>query len=118
MIINIKDVKKGQIVRFGYHSHDVCGDSLDCSGHLGEVVEVLSHVDAELEISVKLKSDTYAHTLHEFENCLIFRFPDDECYEDVKVTVINAEAISDDWKDYDNRGKMSGDNPTGELDNE
>ena len=21
------------------------------------------------------------------------------------------------WKDYDNRGKMSGDNPTGELDN-
>ena len=24
----------------------------------------------------------------------------------------------DDWKDYDNRGKMSGDNPTGELDME
>jgi hypothetical protein len=96
MIINIKDVKKGQIVRFENHSHEVCGEgSLDCSGHLGEVVEVLSHVDAELEISVKLKSNTYAHTLHEWDNCLIFRFPDDECYDDVKVTVINAKVEDD-----------------------
>jgi hypothetical protein len=27
------------------------------------------------------------------------------------------KSLSDDWKDYDNRGKMSGDNPTGKLDN-
>jgi len=27
-------------------------------------------------------------------------------------------ADADDWKDYDNRGKMSVDNPIGELDDE
>ena len=29
-----------------------------------------------------------------------------------------SEENSDDWKDYDNRGKMSVDNPIGELDDE
>jgi len=28
------------------------------------------------------------------------------------------KSLSDDWKDYDNRGKMSVDNPIGELDDE
>ena len=28
------------------------------------------------------------------------------------------KSLGDDWKDYDNRGKMSVDNPIGELDDE
>ena len=38
---------------------------------------------------------------------------DDNCYTYRQA----IKSLSDDWKDYDNRGKMSGDNPTGKLDN-
>lgn len=100
MKTNIKEVKKGQLIRFGDHEHDVLGDLFDCSGFLGEVVELHNHVEDEwgnvdLEINVQLKSNTYANALHEWDNCLIFRFPDDECYDDVEVTIINAKGEND-----------------------
>tara|TARA_R100000664_G_scaffold29912_1_gene42086 strand:+ start:190 stop:477 length:288 start_codon:yes stop_codon:yes gene_type:complete len=92
MKVNIKEVKLGQIVRFDKHQHNVLSEFIDVSQHLGEVVEINNHNNSdELEIHIKLKSNQFEEDLYEYNNCLIFNFPCDDCYEDVEVTIINAK---------------------------
>ena len=92
MKINIKEVEKGQIIRFGDHSHTVINEQIDCSGLLGEVVEINNHGNPDnLEIHIKLKSNQHEEILSDWDNCLVFLFPDDDFFDDVEVTIINAK---------------------------
>ena len=97
MKINIKEVEKGQLIRFGDHSHIVINEEIDCSGLLGEVVEIDNFGNPDnLEIQVKLKSNQHEEILSDWDNCLVFLFPDDDFFNDVEVTIINAKKCGDD----------------------
>ena len=79
MTTNIKQLKKGQLIRFRKHSHIVINQEIDCSGLYGEVVEVHKrqnnkYLPDNFEVHIELKTNRFEHTLKEWDNCLIFNF--------------------------------------------
>jgi len=99
-MINIKKVKKGQRIQFGEHSHCVVNDDLDCSNLIGKVVESSVSKDGFPHIIINLENKKYQEELEFFDigkgkNNLIFNFPDDDFYNDVKVTVLRKEKKDD-----------------------
>jgi hypothetical protein len=91
---NIKDVKLNDKIKFNNHFHTITNYEIDCSNMKGEVVDISSNNDRNykyLEIEVKLESDKHCKDLEEWENCLIFVFPDDDHYNNVEVEVIKEK---------------------------
>ena len=90
---NIKDVKLNDRIKFNNHFHTITNYEIDCSNMIGEVVEIEKRNDnyTYLQIQVKLESDKHYKDLREYENCLIFHFPDDDHYNNVEVEVIKKE---------------------------
>ena len=90
-IVNIKSLKKGDKIRFLEHSHTIANYWIDCSNMFAKVnfVHLPNKKDNRHQIDIKLKNKTkYKSDLFEWENSLIFLFPDDAHYEDVKVKLI------------------------------
>ena len=85
-IINIKNVKDGDDIRFLFHHHVILNDAIDVSHKKGRVKRVRYDEDHE-EIYVVM--DTHFNQLNDWDNSLIFNFPDDDdSYGDVEVKLL------------------------------
>ena len=90
-IVNIKSLKKGDKIRFLEHSHTIANYWIDCSNMFAKVnfVHLPNKKDNRHQIDIKLKNKTkYKSDLFEWENSLVFLFPDNEEYNDIKVKLI------------------------------
>ena len=90
-IVNIKSLKKGNKIRFLEHYHCITNYEIDCSNMFGIVnfISLPNKKDNRHQIDIKLKNKTkYKSDLFEWENSLVFLFPDNEEYNDVKVKLI------------------------------
>ena len=93
--INIKDVKKNQIVLFDKHTHYVLRDQLDCTDLEGRVMSQYPCITINL-FNRKHQEELSFFDTGKGKNNLIFNFPDDEdMYDDVQVTIINAKVEDD-----------------------
>ena len=95
-LINIKNTKLGQKIKFDKHTHVICEGEYPITGFTGKIVEFQKEKDFT-SISVKLDKKDYEADLAEWDNCLVFNFPEDDkftqlgqsySYSNVKVEVI------------------------------
>ncbi len=85
-VISIKNVKDGDEVRFLNHYHTILNDDINVSHKKGKIKRVKYDEDHE-EIFVKM--DSHFDQLNDWDNSLIFNFPDDEdAYGSVEVKLI------------------------------
>ena len=84
-MINIKKVKNGQKIKFNDHWHTITNYDIDCTNLNGTVYKEGQRIE------IKLDTDKYKYDLFEWNNCLIFNFPNDYHYNDVEVEIIEVE---------------------------
>mgnify|MGYP003131886991 CR=1 FL=1 len=81
MTVNIKTLVNGQKIKFNDHWHTIGNNFIDCTNLTGTVCK-----EGQI-IEIKLDTDKYKKDLFEWDNCLIFNFPDDDHYNDVEVEI-------------------------------
>ena len=90
-------------VQFVNHHHTIIREDLDCTHMIGTVERHDSDmvVDGKsmFSIYVKLEDRKHAHHLEDWDNTLVFNYPDDEYYENVMVYVLE-KPILDVMREY------------------
>ena len=90
--IKLIDATDGMRVQFVNHHHTIIREDLDCTDMIGIVERHDSNMERDgksiFSIHVKLEDRKHAHHLDDWDNTLVFNYPDDEYYENVEVYVL------------------------------
>ena len=90
--IKLMDATDGMRVQFVNHHHTIIRTDLNCTHMIGTVERHDSNMvvdgQSHFSIYVKLEDRKHAHHLEDWDNTLVFNYPDDEYYENVMVYVL------------------------------